>query len=103
MKKVVTMRKLLTALGFAAPALISAAASAAPAELVCADANARNCFKDEIFLLDGNTTYDKGGTQTPIVGCASSTDCYLTATSELFNQTGLQIVIGKALEQIKAK
>ncbi len=109
-RKATHMRKLLTAFaGLAVSVLASGAVSAAPAELICADANARNCFKDEIFLLDGANTVTRGTTaaptQVPLVACTamSTTDCYMTNPRELFTQTGLQDVVGKALELIRAR
>jgi hypothetical protein len=97
------MRKLFTAIAAIASLAPVGGAIAAPSDQICADATARNCFKDEIFLLDGNSTVDRAGTPTPIVGCTTSADCYMTRTSELFTPTGLQDVIGKALEAIRAK
>jgi len=105
-RKATHMRKLMAAFaGLAAPVLVSGAASAAPADLVCADANARNCFVDEIFLLDGANTVTRGAATVPLVACTamSTTDCYITNPKELFTQTGLQDVVGKALEYIRAK
>ncbi len=98
------MRKLFTAIAaIASLTLAGVDAFAAPSDQICADASARNCFKDEIFLLDGNSTVDRAGQPTPIVGCTTSADCYMTRTSELFTPTGLNDVIGKALELIRAK
>ena len=100
-RKVTHMRKVVTAFaGLVAPVLVSGAVSAAPAELLCADANARNCFMDEIFVLDGANTVTRGAATVPLVACTamSTTDCYITNPKELFTQTGLQDVVGKTLE-----
>ena len=58
------MRKLFTATAaFAFLVLIPQKVSAAPAAQICANATARNCFRGEIFLLDGNSmvTASRGG------------------------------------------
>jgi hypothetical protein len=104
MTKAINMPKLLAAVALVTiPVLADNAVLAAPADQICADANARNCFKDEIFLLDGNTTVDRAGTPTPIVGCKASNDCYMVSPNELFTQVGLQDVVAKTLELIRAK
>src|SRR4029077_9652506 len=100
-RKVTHMRKFVTAFaGLVAPVLVSGAVSAAPAELLCADAHARNCFMDEIFVVGGANTVPRGAATVPLVACTamSTTDCYITNPKELFTQTGLQDVVGKALE-----
>jgi len=95
------MRKLFTATAaFAVLVLIPQKGSTAPAAQICANAAARNCFRGEIFLLDGNSTVTRAGQAVPIVGCASNTDCYMTSTAELFSSTGLQDVVTTALNTI---
>ena len=65
-EKAKTMRKLALITGLAT-LLVGARSHAAPAGLACPDKNARNCFQDEIFLLDGNEMVDRAGTPTPLV------------------------------------
>jgi hypothetical protein len=97
------MRKLFTATAaFAFFVLTPGEVSAAPPDQICADASARNCFRDEIFLLDGNSMVTRAGQPVPIVGCAATTDCYMTSTAELFSSTGLQDVVTTALNAISA-
>jgi hypothetical protein len=81
----------------------SGMAYAAPPALVCADKNERNCFQDEIFLLDGNENVTRNGEAVPLVGCKASNDCYLTKVEELFQSIGLEAAVGRALELMRAK
>ncbi|HMJ54107.1 MAG TPA: thrombospondin type 3 repeat-containing protein [Polyangiaceae bacterium] len=81
----------------------SRASYAAPPELVCADKNDRNCFQDEIFLLNGNETVVRNGESLPLVGCKASNDCYITKVDELFQPVGLEDAVARALEIIKSK
>jgi len=76
---------------------------AAPPELACADKNERNCFKDEIFLLNGNETVVRNGDSVPLVSCKASNDCYLNKVEELFLPVGLEAAVARALEIIKSK
>ena len=95
------MRKLFTATAaFAVLVLIPQKGSTAPTAQICANAAARNCFRGEIFLLDGNSMVTRAGQPVPIVGCASNTDCYMASTAELFSSTGLQDVVTTALNTI---
>ena len=55
---------------------------AAPTDLVCADKAARNCFQDEIFLLDGNEMVTRDTGSVPVVACKASTDCYLNSSAD---------------------
>jgi hypothetical protein len=71
---------------------------AAPAALACATKDARNCFMDEIFLLDGNEAVNRTAGPVPLVSCASSTDCYITSTAELFKPAGLHDAVQRALQ-----
>jgi hypothetical protein len=93
------MRKLprITAFAFLLAAGVS---RAAPTELVCTNADQKNCFRDEIFILDGNQTVTKDTGDVPLVGCKASNDCYLNSVSELFSQTGLNATVLKVLELI---
>ena len=100
--KAKTMRKLALITGLATLLFGAPHSHAAPAGLVCADKNARNCFQDEIFLLDGNEMVDRAGTPTPLVGCTTSTDCYITATAELFKPAGLKDAVARAMALITA-
>jgi hypothetical protein len=99
------MHKLYTAASVVASLVVAPqAAFAAPSSLVCADANAKNCFRDEVFILDGNNTVqDSNGNAVPLASCASTTDCYIRNTGELFSQVGLQAVVGNALGIIQAQ
>jgi hypothetical protein len=77
---------------------------AAPTDLVCADKTARNCFQDEVFLLDGNEMVTRAdGTSVAVASCKTSTDCYLNSTDDLFKPDGLSATVSHALELIKAK
>jgi hypothetical protein len=76
---------------------------AAPPNLVCADNGERNCFQDEIFLLDGNETVSRNGEAVPLVGCKASNDCYITKVDELFQPVGLRAAIARTLELIKSR
>jgi hypothetical protein len=76
---------------------------AAPPALVCADKNQRNCFQDEIFLLDGNENVARNGEPLPLVGCKASNDCYIVKVEELFQPVGLESAVSRALELMRAK
>jgi hypothetical protein len=76
---------------------------AAPPALVCASKSERNCFQDEVFLLDGNETVVRNGESVPLVGCKASNDCYLTKVEELFQPVGLQDAVVRALDLMRSK
>ncbi|HWA75564.1 MAG TPA: thrombospondin type 3 repeat-containing protein [Polyangiaceae bacterium] len=76
---------------------------AAPTDLVCADKAARNCFQDEVFLLDGNEMVTRDTGSVPVVACKASTDCYLNSSADSLKLAGLQATVARALELIKAK
>ena len=78
-------------------------AHAAPSNLVCADKAARNCFQDEIFLLDGNEQVVVAGATKPLVACKLPTDCYFTDSTSLFKPDGLSAAVARALEIITAR
>lgn len=98
------MRKLFTTTAAVTLlAMLGGDASAAPpSELVCSGTAVSNCFKDDIFILDGNST-TAGATPAPLVGCAATEICYMTADGKLQWGNGLQAVVGTALDQIRAK
>jgi hypothetical protein len=99
------MRKLALIVGLFSLTVVGLGAHshAAPAGLACPDKIKRNCFQDEIFLLDGNEMVDRAGTSTALVGCTpatAATDCYITATAELFKPAGLKDAVTRALARI---
>lgn len=96
------MRKLAATTIIASVLAAVSAAGAAPAELTCANKDARNCFADEVFLLDGNELVTRGGASVPLVACKASTDCYLNSTGDLFKPDGLDATVRRALEIISA-
>lgn len=97
------MRKLAASTVFLGALATGSLSEAAPADLVCADKAARNCFQDEVFLLDGNEMVMRAGASVPVVVCKTSTDCYLNTTADLYKPDGLSATVLRALEIIKAK
>jgi hypothetical protein len=95
------MRKVFTAIVLAS-LWAGGTAYAAPSNLICADKAARNCFQDEIFLLDGNEQVVVAGATKPLVACKSPTDCYFTDPASLFKPDGLSAAVARALEVIAA-
>jgi hypothetical protein len=96
------MRKKLSATVLFVVLLVSRASFAAPANLVCTDTAARNCFQDEIFLLDGNEQVVVAGATKPLVACKTPTDCYFADAASLFKPDGPSAAVGRALEIITA-
>ncbi|HMI87606.1 MAG TPA: hypothetical protein VK550_26150, partial [Polyangiaceae bacterium] len=76
---------------------------AAPPTLVCASKNERNCFQDEIYLMDGNESVLRNGEVLPLVSCKASNDCYITKVDELFQSVGLEGAASRALELVRSK
>jgi hypothetical protein len=99
--KAETMRK-LALITVSTSLLLGGSSQAAPAGMACANKDARNCFQDEIFLLDGNEMVTRPTGAVPLVSCAATTDCYITATSELFKPAGLKDAVARALEIMRA-
>lgn len=97
------MRKLAATTVFLGALATGSFSQAAPAELVCADKAARNCFQDEVFLLDGNEMVMRDGASVPVVACKTSSDCYLNSSADSFKPAGLSATVQRALELIRAK
>jgi hypothetical protein len=97
------MRKLAVSTVFLGALTTGSLSQAAPADLTCKDKAERNCFVDEVFLLDGNETVMKAGAAVPVVACKTSTDCYLNSTADLFKPDGLSLTVARVLELIRAK
>ncbi|MGC4094173.1 MAG: thrombospondin type 3 repeat-containing protein [Polyangiaceae bacterium] len=97
------MRKLPAITVFASLLASTATSFASPAELACANKDARNCFVDDIFILDGNEMVTRGTATAPVVACKTSTDCYLNSTSDLFKPDGLNATVARALQIIGTK
>ncbi|MFZ5896658.1 MAG: thrombospondin type 3 repeat-containing protein [Myxococcota bacterium] len=97
------MRKLPATTLVASLLLFATASWAAPPTLVCANKDARNCFLDEVFVLDGNESVVRGGQSVPLVACKAANDCYLNSTNDLFKPEGLDATVARALDIIVEK
>lgn len=99
------MLKLATSSVLAGSMAVASIASAAPAEMLCADKTARNCFADEVFVLSGDERVTRvDGTTVPVADCNEvSTDCYLNSPADLHKIIGLNATVARALELISEK
>ena len=96
------MLKLASGTVFASVLATAGVAAAAPPAMVCADKAARNCFADDVFIMNGDETVMRGGMAVPVVDCKSGTDCYFNTTADLFKPDGLSATVTRALEIIRA-